>query len=52
MEVAILGNWSAKVEYLHVDLGSFNCGFSCGTFTPDNVSLQENLLRGGVNFRF
>lgn len=25
LEVAIAGNWSAKAEYLHVDLGSFNC---------------------------
>jgi len=52
MEVAIVGNWSAKAEYLHVDLGNFNCGFACGPFTPDTVSLREDLLRGGVNYRF
>jgi outer membrane immunogenic protein len=52
MEVAILGNWSAKAEYLHVDLGSFNCGLSCGPTFTDNVSLREELVRGGVNYRF
>jgi outer membrane immunogenic protein len=52
VEVAIVANWSAKAEYLHVDLGNFNCGLSCGLVTPDNVSFSANLLRGGVNFRF
>jgi outer membrane immunogenic protein len=52
MEVAIAGNWSAKAEYLHVDLGSFNCGLGCGLVTPDNVSFRANLVRGGVNYKF
>jgi outer membrane immunogenic protein len=52
VEPAIVGNWSAKAEYLHVDLGNFNCGLSCGLVTPDNVSFSANLLRGGVNYRF
>jgi outer membrane immunogenic protein len=52
VEAAIVGNWSAKAEYLHVDLGSFNCGLSCGPTATDNVSLREELLRGGVNYRF
>jgi outer membrane immunogenic protein len=52
LEGAIIGNWSAKAEYLHVDLGSFNCALSCGLVTPDNVSLKAELLRGGVNYRF
>src|SRR5580704_10016115 len=52
VEVAIAGNWSAKAEYLHVGLGNFNCGLACGLVTPDNVSLQADLVRGGVNYRF
>jgi outer membrane immunogenic protein len=52
VEVAIAGNWSAKAEYLHVGLGNFDCALACGLATPDNVSLQADLLRGGVNFRF
>ncbi len=26
LEFAIAGNWTAKAEYLYVDLGKFNCG--------------------------
>lgn len=52
VEVAVLGNWSAKAEYLHIDLGSFNCGLACGLATPDNASFSANLQRGGVNYRF
>jgi outer membrane immunogenic protein len=52
MEVAIVGNWTAKAEYLHVDLGSFNCGLSCGPAITDNVSLREEVVRGGVNYHF
>ncbi|HML08969.1 MAG TPA: outer membrane protein [Xanthobacteraceae bacterium] len=54
LEVALPGNWSAKAEYLHVDLGHFNCGAGCTTATlpTDNVSLQDNVFRAGVNYRF
>ena len=52
-EFVIAGNWSAKAEYLYVDLGKFNCGLACGNgFNPDNVSFSTHLVRGGVNFRF
>jgi outer membrane immunogenic protein len=53
LEAALVGNWTAKVEYLYVDLGSFNCGLNCGAgLTTDNVSFHANLLRGGVNYKF
>lgn len=51
LEVALPGNWSAKAEYLHVDLSGFNCT-GCGALQPDNVSLQENVFRAGVNYHF
>jgi outer membrane immunogenic protein len=52
-EFVIAGNWSAKAEYLYVDLGKFNCGFACGNgINPDNVSFSSHVVRGGVNFRF
>ncbi len=48
-----LRNWTAKVEYLYVDLGSFNCGLNCGAgLTTDNVSFKTNILRAGVNYKF
>lgn len=53
MEFVIAGNWTAKAEYLFVDLGKFNCGLGCGSgFNPDNVSFTSHVVRGGVNFRF
>jgi outer membrane immunogenic protein len=52
VEVALPGNWSAKAEYLHVDLGRFNCGTDCGGTPTDNVSMHDNLFRAGVNYRF
>jgi outer membrane immunogenic protein len=51
IELALPGNWSAKAEYLRVDLGRFNCT-GCGAFPPDNVSLQENVFRAGINYHF
>lgn len=51
IEFAIAGNWTAKAEYLFVDLGKFNCGLNCGPAT-DNVSFDANVIRAGVNYRF
>jgi outer membrane immunogenic protein len=53
LEFVIAGSWTAKAEYLYVDLGHFNCGLACGNgINPDNVSFSSHLVRGGVNFRF
>jgi outer membrane immunogenic protein len=52
LEFAIAGNWTAKAEYLYVDLGKFNCGISCGAAVTDNVSFTTNIVRAGVNYRF
>ncbi len=51
VEFAITNNWSAKAEYLYVDLGNFNCGIACGV-ASDNVSFRSHIARGGINFRF
>ena len=50
IEYAFLGNWSAKLEYLYVDLGSFDTGFT--TPIQDRVSLKENVIRAGLNYKF
>jgi outer membrane immunogenic protein len=52
LEVALPGNWSAKAEYLHVDLGAFNCGVDCGGTPNENVALHENVFRAGLNYHF
>jgi len=52
LEFALAGNWTAKAEYLYVDLGKFNCGLGCGALTTDNVSFTTNIVRAGINYRF
>jgi outer membrane immunogenic protein len=53
VEFAIAGHWSAKAEYLYVDLGKFNCGAGCAPAAAvDNVSFTTSLVRGGINYRF
>jgi outer membrane immunogenic protein len=55
VEGAIGGNWTAKLEYLYVDLGTVNNTFA-GTapFAPITTSahVTDNILRAGVNYRF
>jgi outer membrane immunogenic protein len=47
MEVALMGNWTARAEYLYVDLNS-----SSFVLDGNNHGIQSNLLRMGVNYRF
>lgn len=51
IEFAIAGHWTAKAEYLYVDLGHVSCGISCGAAT-ENVSWHSNIGRLGINYRF
>ena len=52
LEFALVGNWTAKAEYLHVDLGNTGCGAVCGLPAGNNVSLTTDIVRGGINYRF
>ena len=65
IEGALGGNWSAKLEYLYVDLGrtsgsfataipAFGAGIvASGTLTSSYSSrITDNVLRVGVNYRF
>ena len=54
IEYAFLPNWTAKVESLYVDLGSQSCavGYCSVTGNPTSVSLTENVIRAGINFKF
>lgn len=53
VEVALSQNWTAKVEYLYVDLGNQSCPVaSCGGFVAVTVPLTENVVRAGVNYKF
>jgi outer membrane immunogenic protein len=60
IEWAFADNWTAKIEYLYVDLGnrSVNCATTAcviasgGPAIPVTIGLTENLVRAGVNFKF
>jgi outer membrane immunogenic protein len=53
LEWAFLGAWSAKIEYLYVDLGTATCeAGACGTGGAHDVSFKSHLVRAGVNYRF
>jgi outer membrane immunogenic protein len=60
IEGAIGGNWTAKLEYLYVDLGKVNGSFLTtigglgGGVLSSNYSshVTDNILRVGINYRF
>jgi len=53
VEYAFLNNWSAKLEYLYVDLGTASCAAAtCGVATDIDVGLTANIVRAGLNYRF
>jgi outer membrane immunogenic protein len=58
IEFAFAPNWTAKAEYLYVDLGNSNCTTTCfvngatGFSDATSVKFTENIIRAGVNFKF
>lgn len=52
VEYGINRNWSAKLEYLHIDLGTANfMGAASGTPTL-NVPITDDIVRAGLNYRW
>lgn len=59
IETAVLGNWSAKLEYLHMDFGhpSDDLAVSSPLVAPNVAtrlagSMRDDVVRVGVNYRF
>jgi outer membrane immunogenic protein len=53
LEFAFAPNWTAKAEYLYVDLNNGTCIAACGGATPPvSVKFTENVIRAGINFKF
>jgi outer membrane immunogenic protein len=57
IEAAIAGNWSAKAEYLYMDLGSISASFPIifgGPFAPNvntiSSDIREHVFRVGLNY--
>lgn len=54
LEWAFMANWSAKVEYLYVDLGTATCpaGASCLSATDIDVPWHSHIIKAGINYRW
>jgi outer membrane immunogenic protein len=60
IEGAIGGNWTAKLEYLYIDLGNVSGSFITPVVGPSgafvtasyNSHVTDNILRFGVNYRW
>jgi outer membrane immunogenic protein len=54
VEFAFTDSWTAKLEYLYADLGTVSCPAtgSCGPASNASVTFKENIVRGGVNYKF
>jgi outer membrane immunogenic protein len=60
IEVALGRNWSAKAEYLFVDLADGSCTTACTIANPNGpalvpnvaVKFDESIVRAGVGYKF
>jgi iron complex outermembrane receptor protein len=56
VEAQLLGNWTGKLEYLHIDFGSiatYPVVAPVATLTPAfNTRISDNIFRAGVNYKF
>ena len=54
VELALSPNWSARLEYLYVDLGTVNntVVVTAAPSLTDSARIQMNVVRAGVNYRF
>jgi len=50
IEAAINRNWSWKVEYLHLDTGTFNT--TLFGVVPTSIRVSDDIGRFGINYRF
>ena len=54
IEAALAGNWTAKLEYLYLDLGTLSVNttdIDGGPFTVNN-RVRDQIVRVGLNYRF
>lgn len=51
VEAAFAPNWTAKLEYLYMDLGKAQY-FNIVPGVPETVTFTTNIIRAGINYRF
>jgi outer membrane immunogenic protein len=57
IEVAVLNNWTARLEYLYIDTGNISgtatipASLGGGTIT-ETAAVRDNIIRVGFNYRF
>ena len=52
IEYAFADMWTAKIEYLFADFGKMHCQATAIVVCGGSVTLTENVVRGGINFKF
>jgi iron complex outermembrane receptor protein len=56
LEARLFGNWSGKVEYLHMDFGAFRAtpmpAPDTTVFLDADTRIKSDMVRIGVNYRF
>jgi len=60
VEGSLSGNWTGRIEYLYVDLGTVSGSFSTSLFAPGGAPLTagysshitDNIVRVGINYVF
>src|SRR5262249_48734188 len=56
LEGRLVGNWTAKIEYLYLDLGTVTViparALNSTTAVAFNSRVTDNILRVGVNYKF
>jgi opacity protein-like surface antigen len=52
VEYSLSPNWSAEVEYLHLDLGTASLFSAASAASSLSVPISDDLARAGVNYHW
>jgi outer membrane immunogenic protein len=53
IETQLAGNWTAKIEYLYMNLGNVAASFNVGAITyVDASTIRNSVVRIGLNYKF